>query len=69
LLPRVVKGTAMRSASLMTGEMLMGLLQETRRGVMLKLLRTLSLIKSQMMTTALLIAYGQRSKKIAERTT
>jgi hypothetical protein len=53
----------------MTGEMLMGLLQETRRGVMLKLLRTLSLIKSQMMTTALLIAYGQRSKKIAERTT
>jgi hypothetical protein len=31
--------------------------------------RTLPLIKSQMMTIALLVAYGQRSQKMAERAT
>jgi hypothetical protein len=51
-----------------TGQMPMGLPWEMRRGMMLEFLRTLPLIKSQMIT-ALLIACGPRSKKMAERTT
>ena len=66
---RVVKGAAIRSASLMNWQVLTSLPQEMRQYVMLKFRRTLPPIKAQMMTFTMLIAYWQRSKKMAERTT